>query len=134
MKITQETKAKIPVSTHTLSEELVDRWISREAPAYVDFFTRLEPRVAMTFLTGAFGAFGDFTTASTSCEGGSSIIGVSVIGAAAAANFFGSSSSLKRKQKVEYSIQVDRKKRVYENISKALTSPRGRKALLLPLA
>jgi hypothetical protein len=68
----------------------------------------------MTFLTGALGAFGDFTAGSTSCEGGSSIAGVSVAGAAAA-NLFGFSSSLKRKQKVEPFIQVDRKKRVYEN-------------------
>jgi hypothetical protein len=60
----------------------------------------------MTFLTGALGAFGDLTTRSASCEGGSSIAGVSV----AAANLFGSSSSLKRKQKVESFTQVDRKK------------------------
>jgi hypothetical protein len=99
----------------------------------VDFFTRLEPRVVTTFLIGALGAFGDFTTGSTSYEGGSSIAGVSVAGAAAT-NLFGSSSSLKRTQKVESFIQVDRKKRVYENSSKTLTSPRGRKALLLPLA
>jgi hypothetical protein len=108
MKIMQETKAKIPVSTRTSSKELVDRWVSREAPASVDFFTRLEPRVATAFLIGAFG---DFTTGSTSCEGGSSITGVSVTGAVAV-NFFGSSSSLKRKQKVEYSVQVDRKKSI----------------------
>jgi hypothetical protein len=114
MKITQETKANMPVSTRTLSEELVDRWASRKAPASVDFFARLEPRVATIFLTGALGAFGDFTTGSTSCEGGSSIAGVSVAGVAAA-NLFGFSSSLKRKQKVEPFIQVDRKKRVYEN-------------------
>jgi hypothetical protein len=44
----------------------------------------------MTFLTGALGAFGDFTTGSTSCEGGSSVTGVSVI-VAVAANLFGSS-------------------------------------------
>jgi hypothetical protein len=114
MKITQEIKTNIPVSTRTSSAELVDRWASREAPASVDFFTRLEPRVATIFLTGALGAFGDFTARSTSCEGGSSIAGVSVAGAAAA-NLFGFSSSLKRKQKVEQFIQVDRKKRVYEN-------------------
>jgi hypothetical protein len=109
IKIKQETKAKIPASACTLSEELVDRWAYREAPASVDFFSRLEPRVATTFLTGALGAFGDFTARSTSCDGGSSIAGVSVAGAAAA-NLFGSSSSLKRKQKVESFIQVDRKK------------------------
>jgi hypothetical protein len=60
-----------------------------------------------TFLTGALGAFGDVTTGSTSCEGGSSITGVSVAGAAA--NLFGSSSSLRRKQKVESITQVNRK-------------------------
>jgi hypothetical protein len=114
MKITQEIKTNIPVSTRTSSAELVDRWASREAPAFVDFFTRLEPRVAMIFLTGTLGAFGDFTAGSTSCEGGSSIAGVSVAGAATA-NLFGFSSSLKRKQKVEPFTQVDRKKRVYEN-------------------
>jgi hypothetical protein len=65
----------------------------------------------MTFLTGAFGAFGDFTTGSTSCEGGLSVTEVSVTGAVAA-NLFGSSSSLKRKQKVEYSVQVNRKKSI----------------------
>jgi hypothetical protein len=98
MKITQETKTKIPVSTRTSSEELVDRWVSREAPASVDFFKCLEPRVATTFLTGAFGAFGDFTTESTSCKEGSSIAIVSAEGAVAA-SLFGSSLLLQRKQK-----------------------------------
>jgi hypothetical protein len=97
-----------------LSEELVDRWASREALAFVDFFTRVEPRVATIFLTGALGAFGDFTTGSASCEGGLSIAGVSVAGATAA-NLLGFSSSLKRKQKVKPFVQVDRKKIVYEN-------------------
>jgi hypothetical protein len=114
MKIMQKIKANMPVSTRTLSEELVDRWASREASVFVDFFTCVEPRVATIFLTGALGAFGDFTAGSASCEGGSSIAEVSVAGAAAA-NLFGFSSSLKRKQKVEPFIQVDRKKRVYEN-------------------
>jgi hypothetical protein len=109
MKITQETKAKMPVSTHTSSEELVDQWASREAPAFVDFFTRVEPRVAMIFLTGALGAFRDFTAGSASYEGGLSIAGVSVAGAATA-NLLGFSSSLKRKQKVKPFVQVDRKK------------------------
>jgi hypothetical protein len=67
----------------------------------------------MIFLTGALGAFGDFTAGSASCEGGSSIAGVSVAGAAA--NLFGFSSSLKRKEKVEPFIQVNRKKILYEN-------------------
>jgi hypothetical protein len=114
MKITQKIEANMPVSTRTSSEELVDRWVSREAPASVDFFMRLELRVVMIFLTGALGAFGDFTAGSTSCEGGLSIAGVSVAGAAAA-NLLGFSSSLKRKQKVKPFVQVDRKKIVYEN-------------------
>jgi hypothetical protein len=114
MKIMQETKANMPASTHTSSEELVDRWASREALAFVDFFTRVEPRVATIFLTGALRAFGDFTAGSTSCEGGSLIAGVSVVGAAAA-NLLGFSSSLKRKQKVKLFVQVDRKKIVYKN-------------------
>jgi hypothetical protein len=50
----------------------------------------------MTFLIGALGALGDFTTRSASCEGGSSIAGVSVA-RAAAANLFGFSSSPRRK-------------------------------------
>jgi hypothetical protein len=95
MKIMQETKARMPVSTLTLSEELVDRWVSRETLASVDFFKCLEPRVATTFLTGAFG---DFTTGSTSCKEGSSVAIVSVEGAVAA-SLFGSSLSLQRKQK-----------------------------------
>jgi hypothetical protein len=114
MKIMQETKANMPVSTRTSSEELVDRWASREAPVFVDFFTRVEPRVATIFLTGALGAFGDFTARSTSCEGGSLIAGVSVAGAAAA-NLLGFFSTLKRKQKVKLCVQVDRKKIVYKN-------------------
>jgi hypothetical protein len=100
MKITQKIEANMPVSTCTSSEELVDRWASREASASVDFFRRLEPRVTTIFLTGALRAFGDFTIGSTSCEGGSSIAGVSVAGAAAA-NLLGFSSSLKKKQKVK---------------------------------
>jgi hypothetical protein len=87
-----------------------------------------------TFLPGALGVFEDFTTGSTSCEGGSSGTGVSVT-VAVAANLSGSSLSLKRKQKLEYSVQVDKEeKRVYENNSKILMSPRGQKALLLPPA
>jgi hypothetical protein len=62
---------------------------------FVDFFAHVEPRVATTFLTGALGALGDFTARSASCEDGSSIVGVSVAGAAAA-NLFGFSSSLKK--------------------------------------
>jgi hypothetical protein len=66
-KIKQGTKKKIPGSIRTSSEELVDRWVSRETPASVDFFTRLEPRVEATLLTGAFG---DFTTGAASCKEG----------------------------------------------------------------
>jgi hypothetical protein len=52
---------------------------------------------------GFFEAFGDFAAGSTSCDGGSSTTGVSVIGAAAA-NLFGFSSSLRKgaKGKVIY--------------------------------
>jgi hypothetical protein len=78
----------------------VDRWASREAPASDDFFMRLELRTTTTFLTGTLRAFGDFAAGSTSCDGGSSIAGVSVAGAAAA-NLLGFSSSLKGKQKVK---------------------------------
>jgi hypothetical protein len=110
MKVTQKKEANMPVATRTSSEELVDRWASREAPVFVEFFARVEPRVATTFLTGALGALGDFTVRSASCEGGSSIAGVSVAGAAAA-NLFGFSSSLKRKQKVKPFVEVDREKK-----------------------
>jgi hypothetical protein len=101
-------EANIPVATRTSSEELVDRCASREAPAFVDFFTHVEPRVATTFLTGALRALGDFIARSASCEGGSSIAGVSVAGAAVA-NLFGFSSSLRRKQKVKPFVEVDTK-------------------------
>jgi hypothetical protein len=52
---------------------------------------------------GFFEAFGDFATGSTSCDGGSLTVGVSMIGAAAA-NLFGFSSSLRKgaKGKVIY--------------------------------
>jgi hypothetical protein len=52
-----------------------------------------------TFFIGFFRAFGDFVARSTSCDGGSSTIGVSVIGAAVAANLFGFSSSLRKEAK-----------------------------------
>jgi hypothetical protein len=56
-----------------------------------------------TFLIGFFEAFGDFAAGSASCDGSSSTIGVSVIGAVAA-NLFGFSSSLRKgaKDKVIY--------------------------------
>jgi hypothetical protein len=108
MKVTQKIEANMPVATRTLSEELVERWASREAPAFVDFFTRIEPRVTTIFLTGALGALGDFIARSASYEGGSSIAGVSVAGAVAE-NLFGFSSSLRRKQKVKTFVEVDTK-------------------------
>jgi hypothetical protein len=115
MKIMQKIEGNMPVATRTSSEELVDRWASREVPAFVDFFTHVEPRVTMIFLIGALGALGDFTIRSASCEGGSSIAGVSVVGAAAA-NLFGFSSSLRRKQKLKPFVKVDREKKiVHEN-------------------
>jgi hypothetical protein len=86
----------------------VDRWASREASAFVDFFACVEPRVATTFLTGALGALGDFTARLASCEGGSSLAGVSVAGAAVA-NLFTFSSSLRRKQKIKPFVKVDTK-------------------------
>jgi hypothetical protein len=96
MKVTQKIEENMPVATRTSLEELVDRWASREASAFVDFFTRVEPRVTTIFLTGALEALGDFTARSASYEGGSSIAGVSVVGAVAG-NLFGFSSSLRRK-------------------------------------
>jgi hypothetical protein len=77
---------------------------------FIDFFMRVEPRVTTIFLTGALGALGDFTARSASCEGGSSIAGVSVAGAAAA-NLFRFSLSLRRKQKVKPFVEVDWEKR-----------------------
>jgi hypothetical protein len=69
-----------------------------------------------TFFTGFFGAFGDFTAGSTSCDGGSSTMGASVIGAAAG-NLFGFSLSL-RKEAKDKVIYLDRKKIIYENKQK----------------
>jgi hypothetical protein len=98
-----KVEVNIPVYSRTSSMELVDSWASREAPASDDFFTCLELRTSTTFLTGFLGAFGDFTARLTSCDGGSSTTGVSMIGAAAA-NLFGFSSSLRKraKDKVTY--------------------------------
>jgi hypothetical protein len=104
----RKIEANRPVATRTSSEELLDRWASREALVFVNFFTRIEPRVATTFLTGALGALGDFTARSASCEGGSSIAGVPVAGVVAA-NLFVFSSSLRRKQKIKPFVEVDTK-------------------------
>jgi hypothetical protein len=78
---------------------IAGRGASREVLAAGAFFKRLEARETVYLAA----AFGDFCTIAASCEGGLSITGVLVIGAVAA-NFFGSSSSLKRKQKVQYSV------------------------------
>jgi hypothetical protein len=91
----QGTKAKIPGSTHTLLEELVDRWVSREAPVFIDFFKCLEPRVEMTFLIGAFE---DLATRVVSCKEGSSVAIASIEGVVAA-SFFRFSLPLRRKEK-----------------------------------
>jgi hypothetical protein len=62
-----------------------------------------------TFFIGFFEAFGDFAAGSTSCDGGSSTTGVSVIGAAAA-NLFGFSLSLRKgaKYKVIYQSRQEK--------------------------
>jgi hypothetical protein len=67
---------------------------------------REELRTTTTFLTGFLEAFEDFAAGPTSCGGGSSTTGVLVIGAAAA-NLFGSSSSLRKRatDKVTYQSQ-----------------------------
>jgi hypothetical protein len=67
----------------------------REAPASVDFFKRLEPRVETTFLIGAFE---DLATGAVSCKEGSSAAIASTEGVVAA-SFFGFSWSLRRKEK-----------------------------------
>jgi hypothetical protein len=106
---TQKIEANIPVYSCTSSEELMDRWVSIEAPVSDDFFTRLELRIATTFLTGFLGAFGDFSAGLTSCDGGSSTTGASVIGAAAA-NLFGFSSSLRKEEKDKFIYQSRQEK------------------------
>jgi hypothetical protein len=58
-------------------------------------------------------ASGDFGTTTASCEGGSSITGASIIGAVAA-YFFGSSLSLKKKQKSK-ALCASRQKEEYVN-------------------
>jgi hypothetical protein len=77
---------------------------SREVLAADAFFRRLKAGEP-AFLAATSG---DLGTTAASCEGGSSTTGASVTGAVAA-NFFGSSLSLKKKQKVKYYVQVDRK-------------------------
>jgi hypothetical protein len=87
--------------------------VSREAPASVDFFKRLEPRVEATLLTGAFG---DFIAGAASCKEGSSVAVASTEGAVAA-SFFGFSFSLRRKQKAETSHKSKDREQVKDKIS-----------------
>jgi hypothetical protein len=98
-KVQATNKAKTPRLILTSSEELVDRWASRETLASVAFFRRLEPRVEETLLAGAFG---DFTTGAASWKEGSPAAVASTEGAVAA-SFFGLSLSLQRKQKAKTS-------------------------------
>jgi hypothetical protein len=104
-----KVEVNIPVYSRTSSEELVDRWASREAPVSNNFFMRLELRTSTTFLISFLRAFGDFVAGSTSCDGGSSTTGVSVIGAAAA-NLVGFSLSLRKgaKEKVIYQSRQEK--------------------------
>jgi hypothetical protein len=92
---------------------ITGRGASREVLAADAFFRRLEGRKP-AFLVAASG---DLGTTAASCEGGSSTTGASVTGAVAA-NFFGSSLSLKKKQKVKQSVQVDRKKEYMKKSAK----------------
>jgi hypothetical protein len=91
----------------TSSVGIPGREASREVLTVDAFLRRLEAREP-TFLAAASG---DFGTIAASCEGGSLTTGASVTGAVVA-NFFGSSLSLKKKQKVKYCVQVDRKKSI----------------------
>jgi hypothetical protein len=86
---------------------ITGRGASREVLAADAFFRRLEAREP-AFLAAASG---DLGTTTASCEGGPSTTRASVIGAVAA-NFFGSSLSLKKKQKVKYYVQGYRKKSI----------------------
>jgi hypothetical protein len=106
-----------------LSDELVDRWASRETPASLDFFKRLEPRVEEALLTGAFG---DFTTEAASCKEGPSAAVASIEGVVAA-SFFGFSLSLQRKQKAETSHKSKEREQVKDKNSsqQKLTNLRG---------
>jgi hypothetical protein len=94
----RNTSKNIRINTHIVggARGLMD--LKGSTGVYRHFFKRLEPRVTTTFLTGAFGAFGDFTIGSTSCTEGSSAAIVSAEGAVAA-SLFGSSLSLQSKQK-----------------------------------
>jgi hypothetical protein len=62
-KVQAMNNAKTPRLLLTSSDELADRWASREPLTSVAFFRHLEPRVEETLLAGAFG---DFTTGAAS--------------------------------------------------------------------
>jgi hypothetical protein len=85
--------------------------VSREVLAADTFFRRLEAREP-AFLVAASG---DLDTTAASCEGGSSITGASTIGGVAA-HFFGSSLSLKKKQKSK-TLCASQQKEKYMNKS-----------------
>jgi hypothetical protein len=118
-------KAKTIGLVLTSSEELIDRWASRETLASVAFFKRLEPQVEETLLAGAFG---DFTTGATSQKEGSSAAVASAEGVVVT-SFFGFSLSLQRKQKAKTSHKSKERERVKDKISiqQKLTSLGGRK-------
>jgi hypothetical protein len=78
----------------TSSAEVIGRGVSREVLIVDAFFRRLEAR-ELAFLAAAFG---DLGTTTASYEGGALITGASTMGAVAT-YFFGSSLSLKKKQK-----------------------------------
>jgi hypothetical protein len=124
-KVQETNKAKTPGLILTSSEELVDRWASRETLASVAFFRRLEPRVEETFLAGAFG---DFTTGAASWKEGSSAAVASTEGAVAA-SFFGFLLSLQRKQKAKTPHKSKERERVKDKITsqQKLTSLEGQK-------
>jgi hypothetical protein len=118
-------KGKTPGLILTSSEELVGRWVSREALALVVFFRRLESREQETLLAGA--SF-DFTIGATSWKEGSSAAVASTEGAVVA-SFFGFSLSLQMKQKAKTSHKSKESERVKDKISsqQKLTSLGGRK-------
>jgi hypothetical protein len=118
-------KAKTPGLLLTSSEELIDRWASRETLTSAAFLRRLEPQVEETLLAGAFG---DFTTRATSWKEGSSAAVASAEGAVVAP-FFGSSLSLQRKEKAKTLHKSKERERVKDKIlsRQRLTNPGGQK-------
>jgi hypothetical protein len=124
-KVQALNKAKTPGLLLTSSEELVDRWVSRETLTSVAFFRRLELRVEETLLARAFG---DFTTGATSWKEGSSAAVASAEGAVVAP-FFRSSLSLQRKEKAKTLHKLKERERVKDKIlsHQRLTNPRGQK-------